>query len=344
MTDPMPGGQRTQTLCLVILTVLGVGAALHWLAPVMIPFVLALFGALVLTPLIEFLANRLRLPRVASLGVTLLLAVLLLGGIATLVSASVSQLAANAGGYQRKVTLLLNEAMILLPLEHFGIDAATIVDPLKRFSMGTLGNMLLGTTNAILDIISNGMLVLIFLLFLLLGASDQRPTPGSTWSNIERRVMRYLITKGVLSAATGFLVGLVLALLGVDLALVFGLFAFLLNFIPSIGSVIATLLPLPVILASPTISPTAAVLALALPGSIQFVIGNMVEPKVMGESFDLHPVTILMNLIIWGMLWGIVGMLLATPLLVVIKILCEKFASTAWLAGLLAGRVSALRA
>jgi len=334
---------RTQTICLVILTILAVGAALRWLAPVMIPFVLAVFSALAISPLIQVFVIRLRIPRVAAIGATLLLAVLLFVGIATLVSISVTQLAENAAGYQRKATALLQSTLSLLPLERLGVDESALTGPLRSYTVGALGNMLLGTTTAILDFLSNGFLVLIFLLFLLLGASGQPLHPDSTWSQIDVRVNRYLVTKGVISAATGVLVGTVLALLGVHLALVFGLFAFLLNFIPSIGSVIATLLPLPVVIASPTLSTTAAVLAIAIPGAIQFTVGNLLEPKVMGDSLDLHPVAILMNLIIWGMIWGIVGMLLSTPILVVIKILCEKFEETRVLAALLAGRIESLR-
>jgi AI-2 transport protein TqsA len=296
------------------------------------------------SPLIEIQVTRLRMPRAAAISVALVLAFLFFGGVAALVSASLGQLAANADGYQAKATQLLSSATSMLPLERLGIDAAAVSDPLKKFSVGTLGSLLLGTTNAILDILSNGILVLIFMVFLLLGASGRPPDPDSTWSEIDARIKRYLVTKGVLSAATGALVGGTLALLGIDLALVFGLFAFLLNFIPSIGSIIATFLPLPVVIASPDISMLAAVLAIAIPGAIQFSIGNVIEPKVVGESLDLHPVAILMNLIIWGMLWGIVGMLLSTPILVVIKILCEKFEGTRPLAALLAGRIGKLRA
>ena len=144
-----------------------------------------------------------------------------------------------------------------------------------------------------------------------------------------------LVTKGIISAATGTLVWAVLAFLGVDLALVFGLFAFLFNFIPSIGSIIATVLPLPVVIASPILSPTEVVLAIAIPGAIQFTVGNIVEPKVMGSSLDMHPVVILMALMFWGMIWGIVGMILAVPLTVVIKIVMEQIEVTAPLARLM---------
>ena len=98
---------RVERICLVILTTLAVGAALRWLAPVMIPFVLAIFFALILSPLIEFLVERLRMPRAAAIAAALSLAVLFSGGVAALASVSVGQLADNADGYQEKAEDLL---------------------------------------------------------------------------------------------------------------------------------------------------------------------------------------------------------------------------------------------
>ena len=152
---------------------------------------------------------------------------------------------------------------------------------------------------------------------------------------IELRIKGYIVTQTLISGATGILVWLILAYLGVDLALVFGLFTFLLNFIPSIGSVIAVLLPLPVVLVSPDITTTQAVLAIAVPGAIQLFIGNIIAPKVLGEALDLHPVAILLALMFWGALWGIVGMLLATPITAILKILMERFDLTEPLARML---------
>ena len=136
--------------------------------------------------------------------------------------------------------------------------------------------------------------------------------------------------------------GLTLLILDVPLAMVFGLLAFLLNFIPNIGSAIATLLPLPVVLVDPQVSALSAILALAIPGAIQGVMGNVVEPRMMGDSLDLHPVAILMSLIFWGMLWGVIGMLLATPITAVLKIFLERFDGSRPLAELMAGRLNGL--
>ena len=89
-------------------------------------------------------------------------------------------------------------------------------------------------------------------------------------------------------------------------------------------------------------SPLVAVLAILIPGIIQVTIGNGIEPKVMGDALDLHPVTILLALIFWGMLWGIPGMLLATPITAVMKILLSRLEYTRGLADLLAGRINTL--
>lgn len=334
-----PTSHRVQTICLLSLTVLAIGAALKWLAPVMIPFVLAFFFSQILSPLVRLLTERLRLPRAAAVIATLSLAFLLFIGTASLITTSIGQLGANASGYQQKAVQLINSTAEWLPFEHFGIEDSMVTEPLKRYSLGALGNLLLGTTNAILELLSNGLLVLIFLVFLLLGPGSRAAPTGGFWHKIDRPIKRFLFAKGMLSAATGILVGLVLGLLNVDLALLFGLFAFLLNFIPNIGSVIATLLPIPVVVASPDLSTTAAVLAIAVPGAIQFSVGSLIEPKLVGDSLDLSPVAILLNLIIWGMLWGIVGMLLSTPILVMLRILCEQFEDTRPLARLVSASV-----
>jgi AI-2 transport protein TqsA len=122
------------------------------------------------------------------------------------------------------------------------------------------------------------------------------------------------------------------------LALVFGVMAFLLNFIPSIGSVIATLLPIPIAIIQYD-SVWAITAIVALPGVIQLIIGNGIEPLVMGESLDLHPITVILSLIFWGLLWGIVGMFLATPIMAVLSIVLARFDETRPFAELLAGRL-----
>jgi AI-2 transport protein TqsA len=322
-----------------LLSTVAVGAALYWLRPIMIPFVLALVISLGLSALIDWQREVLRIPAALTTMTTVVFAILMFAGLAVLISTSVGQLAASAPLYNAKMQSLAERLVAALPET---VRASAQLEALTTLPAGTLGSMLLQTTNAISTVLSQSVLVLIFVAFLMIGERRRRiPTADDWWSEVERRVKRYLVTKVALSAVTGFLVTAVLAILGVDLAAVFGLFAFLLNFIPSIGSIIATLLPVPVVLVSPTISPTAAVLAIAVPGVMQFLLGNVLEPKLMGESLDLHPVTILLALMLWGALWGIVGMLLAVPITASLKILFERIDATRAVADLLAGRLSA---
>jgi AI-2 transport protein TqsA len=331
--------ERIRTVCLLLIATVVVGAALYWLRPVLIPFVLSMFLALALSPLVDFQVNRLKMPRGFAVFGAFVLALVILSLLGYLITTSAVKVAANAGEYQAQFTLMVQRIAETLPLDRLGIN----LDSVMNIPIGAVGSMLVTTTNALVNIVSNGTLVAIFVVFMLIGGGTAATRPTGTWSEVEAQTKRYIVYKALLSAFTGIAVGGVLSFLGVDLAMVFGLFAFLLNFIPSIGSIIATLLPVPVVLMSPNLSLTAAILAIAIPGAIQFTVGNVIEPKIMGDELDLHPVTILLTLIIWGMLWGIVGMLLATPITAVMKILFSKNEITAPIADIMAGRLDRLR-
>ncbi len=333
--------QRLQTICLLVLTGLAVALALYWLRSAMIPFVLALFFSFALSPFIDLQVRYLRIPAGLAVTATLALSFVILTSLAGLISASVSELTANAAAYQRQIERI--PVYLIGVLQQYGIRPPEVFNPTSFIQPGTVGGMLLSTTNAIVGVLSQGALVMIFLFFFLAGRQVSDAPQQGVWGEVESRIKRYVVTKMVTSGATGLLVGLILTFLGIDLALVFGLFAFLLNFIPSVGSVIATLLPLPVVLFNPEVTNTTAVLAMALPAVTQFTIGNVIEPKMMGSSLDLHPISILLALVVWGTLWGIVGMLLATPITAIMKILAEKLDLTAPIGALLAGRIGPAR-
>jgi AI-2 transport protein TqsA len=130
----------------------------------------------------------------------------------------------------------------------------------------------------------------------------------------------------------------ILASFGIELALVFGVVTFVLNFIPSIGSIVATLLPIPVALVQyETMGPVIALVVLMT--VVQLVIGNGLDPLLMGQNLNLSPVTILAALVFWGLLWGVVGMLLAAPLTAILRIILAQFETTRPMSELLAGRL-----
>ncbi|MDJ0766214.1 MAG: AI-2E family transporter [Myxococcota bacterium] len=338
---------RIQTVCLLVLSTVAIAAALLWLRPVMIPFVLAIFFSLILSPLINFQMRRLRFPRPLAVLTTFLLGFAVLFLIGLIMTSSINQLIKNADQYQTQLNQLIDRATGALPLEWFeetaaqstenGSEADRKFDAKQLISPKALGSAFIKAANSAMSMLSQGTMVMIFLLFLLIGQQKSKHQP-QLWLEVAPRVQRYIVIKSLLSVLTGVLVGITLWVLGIHLALAFGFLVVIFNFIPSIGSILATLLPLPVVVLSPEISPLAAVLAIAIPAVIQFAIGNVIEPKIMGDMLELHPVTIMIALIIWGMLWGIVGMLLATPITAIMKILFTKLDQTKPVARIMAGQ------
>lgn len=190
-------------------------------------------------------------------------------------------------------------------------------------------------------------LVLIFLVFMLLGKpyfqykvaaafpADRATIFTEMTASISKQIGQYLVVKVAISATTGVLVWLALTLLNVEFALTWGALAFFLNFIPSIGSIIASIPPILLAIvqyypSSPEASGswmlipilTAVVLLL-----IQMTMGNVIEPKILGDSLNLSPVVILLSLIFFGWMWGMVGALLSVPIAAAIKIVCENIAA-----------------
>jgi predicted PurR-regulated permease PerM len=183
--------------------------------------------------------------------------------------------------------------------------------------------------------LSTTFLILLFMLFILAGSGDladkvrtafpenQANRIGDVIASIDGQVRQYLVTKTLISLGTGVLTFLFLLILGVDFALIWGLLAFILNYIPNIGSVIAVLFPFFLSLLQFD-SLTVPLLVILLLGGIQMLMGNVLEPRIMGFSLNLSPLLILVSLIFWGWLWGLLGMMLAVPLTSTIKIILEN--------------------
>lgn len=330
-----------QTICLAVLATIGVAFALWWLRPVLIPFVMALFIALALGMGVDLLAEHTRVPRRIALPLVLALGVLGLLGTGTLVAVSVTELAAHSDAYGAKIASLVDQAIALAP-ESLRAQLGTGAAKLREIPVATIGGLLQTATNTIFGLLSNALIVLVFVFFLMLGADTFSREERGTWGAIVRRVQSYLAGRIALSGVSAILVAITFLALGVPLAMVWALLTFLLTFIPAVGVTIALILPLPVVWLDPEISRTTLVLALAIPGGIHFV-ANLLEPKILGDSLGLHPITIMMALVFWTMLWGPVGALLAAPMTAVIAILLERFDGSRPIARLLAGDFGGMR-
>jgi len=320
--------------CLVILAAVALGGALYFMRPVLVPLVLAVLISYLVAPIVNLVQVRLKVPRTIAVVAALLIAAGSISLVVLMLSSSAASLAGKATLYQEKLVEMGNSLLAWAQKMGLPVDTEVI-----RAQIGGLpvGKMLGGTLNSIVNSASTFLLVLIFVIYLVAGRDPGQHTEG-VYKEIDAKIRRYLSVKVLLSAATGLLVGIILAILGLDLAAVFGVLAFLLNFVPSVGSVVATLLPLP--LAVVQFDSTAmVVLCVALPGVVQMGVGNVLEPRMMGTSLNLHPITILLALIFWGMLWGVPGMVLAAPITAVIKIILDRVEATRAIGDLLAGKL-----
>ncbi len=217
-------------------------------------------------------------------------------------------------------------------------DTSLDMEDLLASATSYVQGMLVRLAGALSSLLSYGVLILIFVFFLLLGQEGTKQVQPIILAEVEDQVRQYLVVKTVISAVTGFAFGIVLWFFSVPLALVFGFLAFLLNFIPNIGPLISTILPVPFLVLNAQMSPTAAVICFTMTAVIHFVSGNVIETRIMGKSFDVSPVVLLLALMFFGLVWGIIGMFLATPIVSILKIILQQNEATRPIAELLAGR------
>jgi AI-2 transport protein TqsA len=335
-TEQARADLHVQTVCLMILAFVAAGIALYLLRPVLVPFVLALFFAAMLKPLIELQKRYLRFPQPLAVVGALLVAGAILGAVGIPLASATSQM---RPAFQQQFGEFLNDAAQSLPLQRLGINTPIKV---SQQNITWIFSAIPSAVGEVTGVATATFLVVVFALFILLGRPGEKRKKAGMLVEIEARVQLYISQMVLLSAITGIAVGITLFALGVKYAAVFGFLAFLLNFIPTIGSIIATLLPLPVILLSPQLGPTAKILAIAIPAALQIYLGNAVQPRVLGNALDLHPIVILISLIFWGMIWGVPGAFLATPMTAVLRIVLEKIPATRPVAEVLAGRLNAV--
>ena len=188
-------------------------------------------------------------------------------------------------------------------------------------------------------ILASGGLILIYIGFLFLeqnhfkskitalASKGKEDDVNEILNRIRRDIQKYIGIKMFTSALTGILSYIVMRLLGVDFAGVWGLLIFLLNFIPTVGSIIATIFPAMIALAQSDGYTLFLVVLLGI-GAIQICVGNILEPRLMGSRFNMSPIVILLNLALWGYIWGVPGMFLCVPFLIIITIILSYFPQT----------------
>ncbi|MEX1098776.1 MAG: AI-2E family transporter, partial [Bacteriovoracaceae bacterium] len=297
---------------------------------VMIPFVLSVFLYLILTPIMKGLQTKLKMKRWAALALTLFLFLSGIILITWLISGSIDSFIQGIDQYKDRVqnvteALEVKFKKLGFDFDGVGLGGDTVLPTLRKITTSMIG------------LLSNSVLVIIFTLFLITG--ENVTSRNETVLKIKNSIARYVSTKLLVSLATGALSYVIFLIFDIELASMFAVLTVLLNFIPTIGSIFAVLLPLPVVLLQYFFG-WQFFAVLGLLGIFQFLIGNILEPKIMGKSMGLHPVAILLSLTFWGFIWGIPGMFLSVPIMAALKIVFESFSFTAPLGALMEGRLA----
>ncbi|MCJ7582116.1 MAG: AI-2E family transporter [Candidatus Aminicenantes bacterium] len=322
---------RVTAASLLLIVVFISGVVLKLARPVLFPFFLAIFLSFTLYPVLDFL-TRFKIPRSAAIVLILLVTFFIVYLLGALLYSSGKTFAAEWTKYGQKINDILASIFEKLPIPSREIESFNLMDQLN---LNRAGNLLLSTLGTFFSFLSNLFLILIFLVFILAGRGEteakffrsfkrkQAETFVEIKNNIDSQIQRYLGIKTIISFITGLLATIVLLFFGVDFAILFGFLTFILNYIPNIGSIIATALPLIIALFQfDTLWPAFWIFIIL--SSIQMVFGNFIEPKVMGQGLGISPLVILFSLFFWGWLWGLPGMILAVPIVAIIKIVTSN--------------------
>lgn len=311
------------------------GAVLKITAPVLLPFTIAVLLSFVLEPLV-FALEKLRIPRI----IGILLSILFIGAglylIGVILFSSGRTILTLYPKYERRFSEIYSRVAEVFSLPYD--EHLTFFQNL----WGQLGlrvrvqGLAFQLSEAFLGFLKDAVMVLLFVAFLLLEISHFRDKIELAFedklsgrikkaaSDVVNQVARYLTVKFLISLATGVLVTLGLSLLGMDFPVVWGVVSFILNFIPNIGSVAAGagVGVFALVQFWPEPGPIAGSLAIMV--GVNMVLGNVLEPKVQGDNLGLSPFVILVSMLAWGWLWGFAGLVLAVPMTVIVKIVCEN--------------------
>ncbi len=303
---------------------------------IIIPFILAiLFWYLI--RVIKIIMSKIKfMTRLPEWILTLISSIILMSIlwiIINIITNNIQQLSNTLPVYQANINRITSELN-----SHFNFDMDSAF---KNFTQNfEFSQIFTGILTSLTGLFGNAVTILLYLIFLILEENMFPKKIEAMYSNkneyekikiiigkIDKSIINYIALKTVISMITGILSYFTLLFIGVDAPAFWAFLIFILNFIPNIGSLIATGFPaIFALLQFGEFKP--GILVLAFVGSIQLVVGNFIEPKIMGNSLNISPLVVIITLMMWGVMWGITGMLLSVPITVILIIIMAEFPST----------------
>jgi len=338
-------GSAVISFAAVVVIVIGLQMA----KDLLVPFLLAAFLALVtVRPMLWMQKNRIPALLAALIIVTLIM--LILAVVGAIVGTSIADFTAALPSYQERLDVIVQGAIDFFGRVFNGEEVfeslGDMIDP--GWAMGLAATIL----NSFKDVLTNVFLIIFTMIFMLLEASTVEIKVTAAFGHSTQSLKRprvflanlgnYLGIKTVVSILTGLAAGLLTWSIGVDFPLLWAMLAFLLNYIPTIGSIIAAVPA--VLIALVQLGPGEATATAIGFVAINMVFGNIIEPRLMGYGVGLSPLVVFIGLVFWGWVFGPVGMLLSVPLTMTLKLALESDKRTRWIAILIGSESDAQHA
>lgn len=328
---------KLSQIAIAIFIFLGVTALIYISKSIAIPFVLAVIVWFLIREVRKLLSKikikKKSMPKwllnLLSMTIIFILAQLII----VMVSANVVEFQKVMPEYEKNITETLDGIKNYVGEEAIATAQEKIaeIDFMKYIQEGI---------DSMTSVFSNLFLIIIYIMFLLLeekffrgklkamySGSKDAGTVNEIIERVNKSMGKYLSMKTLVSGMTGILSFIALKIIGVDFAIFWSFLIFLLNYIPTVGSIIATIFPALMALLQ-FADFTYFFIVLGVVGAIQVVIGNVVEPKVLGNSLNVSPLVVILSLAYWGALWNIVGMILCVPITVMMVIIFSEIPGT----------------
>lgn len=315
-------------------------ALMRMASDILVPILLSLFIAIIAVTPLGWLKKQ-GLGTSLSIIIVITTITLVLALLALLLGDTIARFNDVLPGYQSRLEEIKNSVASSL-----GIDATNVSGPgiLNTFDLPAVLNFANNMVTGIGIAASNIMLIIFTVIFILIDAAsfprkmekirdEHAERFLQSLSEIANSVNQYVVAKSIVSLINGLLIWASLALIGLDFAPLWGFLAFLLNFVPNIGSVIAAVPA--VLVALLQLDPTMALIVIAIFVFIDIGVGDVIEPLFMSQSIGLSTLSVFISLLFWGWMFGPVGMLLSVPLTMVVKLAAQSDARTRWISFLL---------
>jgi len=324
------------SIVVVVAAIIIILGALKMAAAIVVPILLAAFIAIILSPIHAWMIKK-KVPSMLSLLAVIGGMVVVFTLVGVLIGSSMQSFSDNLPVYEAQLDLQLST--LTTKLNKMGIidgELGSLFNPSVLMKYST--TVLKGAGS----VLTNGFMIFLIISFMLVEstqfakklelASGQNETMNQI-NEVFSKIKHYMALKAVISLVTGIIITVILMLIGLDYAILWGFIVFLLNFIPNIGSILAAIPA--VLLAFVQLGTFGALEIGAIYLFINILIGSIIEPRLMGQGLGISTLVVFLSLIFWGWLLGPIGMLLSIPLTITIKIMLYNEEKTRWLAVLM---------